>query len=186
VFIKWPSLLAGHCKIGKLGWSSLYTRRETGENALTTVACLSLASLEKRMQTALEKHAVRSLNQSFKVFSMIFVPAVPLQTKFCQLQETIQLGTSWKALGSACSSQVHVCVSGVKSQPFTIVVGLWQGCLLSCFFHWDILVICLTVIIIIIIHAFIKHRNPTCRSKALNNDVTKVTCKANSNYVKIH
>ena len=41
-------------------------------------------------------------------------------------------------------------------------------------------------IIIIIIHAFIKRRNPTCRSKALNNDVTKVTCKANSNYVKIH
>jgi len=42
------------------------------------------------------------------------------------------------------------------------------------------------IIIIIIIHAFIKRRNPTCRSKALNNDVTKVTCKANSNYVKIH
>ena len=41
-------------------------------------------------------------------------------------------------------------------------------------------------IIIIIIHAFIKRRNPTCRSKALNNDVTKETCKANSNYVKIH
>jgi len=31
----------------------------------------------------------------------------------------------------------------------------------------------------IIIHAFIKRRNPTCRSKALNNDVAEVTCKAN-------
>ena len=34
-------------------------------------------------------------------------------------------------------------------------------------------------VIIIIIHAFIKRRNPTCRSKALNNDVAEVTCKAN-------
>jgi len=39
---------------------------------------------------------------------------------------------------------------------------------------------------IIIIHAFIKRRNPTCRSKALNNDVAEVTCKANTKYVKIH
>ena len=36
-----------------------------------------------------------------------------------------------------------------------------------------------TLIIMIIIHAFIKRRNPTCRSKALNNDVAEVTCKAN-------
>jgi len=35
------------------------------------------------------------------------------------------------------------------------------------------------IIIIIIIHAFIKRRNPTCRSKALNNDFAEVTCKAN-------
>ena len=41
-------------------------------------------------------------------------------------------------------------------------------------------------VIIIIIHAFTKRRNPTCRSEALNNDVAKVTCKANSKYVKIH
>ena len=38
--------------------------------------------------------------------------------------------------------------------------------------------------IIIIIHAFIKRQNPTCRSKALNNDVAKVTCKANSKTFK--
>ena len=37
---------------------------------------------------------------------------------------------------------------------------------------------CFTIIIIII-HAFIKRRNPTCRSKALNNDVAEVKCKAN-------
>jgi len=35
-------------------------------------------------------------------------------------------------------------------------------------------------LIIIIIHAFIKRRNPTCRSKALNNDIAKVTRTANS------
>jgi len=51
------------------------------------------------------------------------------------------------------------------------------------------------------IHAFLKRRNPTCRSKALNNDIARVTRKANSvlkytknilhakriqKYVKIH
>ena len=44
-----------HRKIGKLDWSSSYTRRETGENALTTGTYLHLASLEKCMPSALRK-----------------------------------------------------------------------------------------------------------------------------------
>jgi len=64
-------------------------------------------------------------------------------------------------------------VASVRESDFTAQM-IWRYCAVS---H---------LIIIIIIHAFIKRRNPTCRSKALNNDVAKVTCKANSKYVKIH
>ena len=47
VCVKWPGVRERHRKIGKLRWSSPYTRRETGKNQKKSVASLSLASLEK-------------------------------------------------------------------------------------------------------------------------------------------
>jgi len=64
VSLKWRSSLDDACvsnsingdrKIGKPVWSFPYTRRETWENPLTTVAFFSLASLEKCMPWVLKK-----------------------------------------------------------------------------------------------------------------------------------
>jgi len=69
VSLKWRSSLDDACvsnsingdrKIGKPVWSFPYTRRETWENPLTTVAFFSLASLEKCMNAmGFEKDATK-------------------------------------------------------------------------------------------------------------------------------
>jgi len=63
------------------------------------------------------------------------------------------------------------CVLYAHSQNICRLASCWGGARACSASREDLL--------IIIIHAFIKRRNPTCRSKALNNDVAEVKCKAN-------
>ena len=55
LFVTWPGVPEGYRKIFKLGWPTPYTRRDTGVNAITTEAFLSLVSLEICMLRALKK-----------------------------------------------------------------------------------------------------------------------------------
>jgi len=66
----------------KTGVLILMHKSETGVKALTTVVSLSLACLDKCMTSALSKHVMKALNQSWIIPSAVFVPAIPLQTQF--------------------------------------------------------------------------------------------------------
>jgi len=60
----WPGVLGGHRKIGELGWSSSYTKKETGVNAQTTGAFLSYPPRKSIYQVPWKKMA---RNKSTKV-----------------------------------------------------------------------------------------------------------------------
>jgi len=75
VSVKWPGFLERNRKVGKLGWSSPCTSKETRVNAPTNGASLSVASLKKystykkstvhiSQNLALKKDAVKQLNHN--------------------------------------------------------------------------------------------------------------------------
>jgi len=109
---------------GKLGWSSPYTKKETGVNAPTTGAFLSPASLEKNMPSLLKKDATKNLNQSWKIPSAFFVPAVTIQKKISTLQQIL------RNLGSMLKTSPHVFptstnhTTGFLVKSFGSVVGV--------------------------------------------------------------
>ena len=80
IHVKWPDVLEIHRKIGKLGWSSPYTKRALTSGYTKGNSLLSL--IEMCMRSASRKDAPIWLSQTWMTPRAFFVLAIALQTKF--------------------------------------------------------------------------------------------------------
>jgi len=134
VCVKWLGPLEGHRKIGKLGWSSPYTRIQTGTNAIITEAFLFLVSMEKCIPTALKKDTGFCPGRSTADRTFTLQRIFEKSWKYCMPKmPTHVFGPREKLCGvfrdsvlaAACywptSHRSEVCfrAGGVKSQPYT-------------------------------------------------------------------
>ena len=154
------SVVGGHRKIDKPEWSYPHTKREKGVNALFAWASLCLAPLKcvcrKRIEPKMDdiKRVVRpsrsSTDQIFYLPRFFWVIAaacqkhlhfVDLDKAYARVAREMLIGMlrecavdghmllATKSLYSC--SEASVRFGGVKRQPFTVGVGLQQGCVLS-------------------------------------------------------
>ena len=91
VYVKWPGVIEGHPKTGKLEWSFSYLRRETGRNELIpTEKFLSLPPCKSVNQVPWTKMLRNNWTKAGVLPSAVFVRAIALQTKISRSRKSLR------------------------------------------------------------------------------------------------
>jgi len=121
-FVKCPGVMEEHREIGKLVWSSSYTKRETGANAPTTGAFFSLASQEKCMPSALQKRCHEIIELQLDNAQCGFRPGRSTAYQIFTLQQIL------RNLGSVPKTFAHVLLSLRKHTTGFLVKSFGKCC----------------------------------------------------------